>query len=80
MEEILKKYTNVHIANGFSVKSKFAKPVTLEQAREHGRKEVEEKPYLKYLGVLMVDISNKELNRILKDKDELYKRFGIIAD
>jgi hypothetical protein len=62
-----KRYTNVHVGNGFSVKSKFAKPMTLEQARENGKKEELEKPYLKYLGVMGVDITTKKLNQILKE-------------
>lgn len=63
----MKRYTNVHIANGFSVKSKFKDPVTLDRAREHGNQEVKEKPYLKYLGVMGVDITTKELNRMMKE-------------
>lgn len=66
MEE--KQYTNVHVSKdkSFSVKSRFAFPVSIEYAREYGQKEAEEKS-MEYLGVLNVDVTNSKINKVLRE-------------
>lgn len=77
----VKRWTNLFVAQGFTVESKFNSLVTLKEAREQGRKEATESPYLKYLGVKGVDITLKEFNKIRKegwDYDALPKVIRIV--
>jgi hypothetical protein len=66
MSEVKKRYTNIHIEKTMTIRTKYKKAMTAEEARELGRAEIKKYPYLQYLGIMGVDITLAELNKIIK--------------
>lgn len=68
-----KKWTICHVGDGYSVNSKLVNAITIEEARQLGRKEEVEKPYLRFVGVLNSDITAAKLKKIRNDRELLEK-------
>lgn len=72
MQEVKRKYTNcfVEMNKGkvvCTMKMKFKVPVTYDEAKAEAAKEVAQRPYLKYVGILNMDITSSKLNKMLSE-------------